>query len=51
MPREMGFKTAKKGTAQMQFEEAVRHDLQDFAEGMGIIIDRTPGQNILIMKR
>jgi hypothetical protein len=42
---EMGFKTAKrKGTAQMQFEEAVRHDLQDFAEGMGIIIDRTPGQ-------
>lgn len=42
---EMGFVTAKgKGTAQQQFEEAVRHDLQDFAEERGIKIDRTPGE-------
>ena len=43
--REMGFVTTKsKGTAQQQFEEAVRHDLQDFAEQRGIKIDRTPGE-------
>ena len=42
---EMGFITAKgKGTAQQQFEESVRHDLQDFAEEYGIKIDRTPGE-------
>ena len=42
---EMGFITAKgKGTAQQQFEESVRHDLQDFAEERGIKIDRTPGE-------
>jgi hypothetical protein len=42
---EMGFITAKgKGTAQQQFEESVRHDLQDFAEEHGIKIDRTPGE-------
>lgn len=42
---EMGFVTAKgKGTAQQQFEESVRHDLQDFAEKRGIKIDRTPGE-------
>lgn len=42
---EMGFVTAKgKGTAQQQFEEAVRHDFQDFAEERGIKIDRTPGE-------
>ena len=42
---EMGFVTAKgKGTAQQQFEEAVRHALQDFAEERGIKIDRTPGE-------
>jgi nucleoside 2-deoxyribosyltransferase len=42
---EMGFVTAKgKGTAQQQFEESVRHDLQDFAEERGITIDRTPGE-------
>ena len=42
---EMGFVTAKgKGTAQQQFEESVRHDLQDFAEQRGIKIDRTPGE-------
>ena len=42
---EMGFVTAKgKGTAQQQFEEAVRHDLQDFAEARGIKIDRPPGE-------
>ena len=42
---EMGFITAKgKGTAQQQFEESVRHDLQDFAEQHGIKIDRTPGE-------
>ncbi len=42
---EMGFVTAKgKGTAQQQFEESVRHDLQDFAEERGIKIDRTPGE-------
>lgn len=42
--REMGFVTSKGGTAQTQFEEAVRHDLQDFAESRGIKIDRTPGE-------
>lgn len=42
---EMGFKTSKgKGTAQTQFEEAVRHDLQDFAEERGLLIDRTLGK-------
>ena len=42
---EMGFVTAKgKGTAQQQFEESVRHDLQDFAEERGLKIDRTPGE-------
>ena len=42
---EMGFVTAKgKGTAQQQFEEVVRHDLQDFAEERGIKIDRTSGE-------
>lgn len=42
---EMGFVTAKgKGTAQQQFEESVRHALQDFAEERGIKIDRTPGE-------
>ena len=42
---EMGFVTAKgKGTAQQQFEESVRHDLQEFAEKRGIKIDRTPGE-------
>ncbi len=42
---EMGFVTSKgKGTAQMQFEESCRHDLQDFAEERGIIIDRTLGE-------
>lgn len=45
---EMGFVTAKgKGTAQQQFEESVRHDLQDFAEERGIKIDRTPGEKHL----
>ena len=42
---EMGFVTQKgKGTAQTQFEEAVRHDLQNFAEWRGMQIDRTPGE-------
>lgn len=42
---EMGFVTSKgKGTAQAQFEEAVRHDLQDFAEARGLTIDRTLGK-------
>ena len=42
---EMGFVTVKgKGTAQQQFEESVRHALQDFAEERGIKIDRTPGE-------
>lgn len=42
---EMGFITAKgKGTAQQQFEESVRHDLQNFAEERRIKIDRTPGE-------
>ena len=41
---EMGFFTAKgKGTAQQQFEEAVRYDLMDFCESMGIKINRTKG--------
>ena len=41
---QMGFKTGKgKQTAQIQFEERVRHDLEDFAESMGLKIDRTPG--------
>lgn len=42
---EMGFTTSKsKGTAQTQFEEQVRRDLQDFAEQRGFVIDRTPGE-------
>lgn len=42
---EMSFITSKgNGTAQMQFEEAVRHDLQDFAEQNGIKVDRTPSE-------
>ncbi len=42
---EMGFITTKgKGTAQTQFEEACRHDLQDFAEEQGMKIDRSPGE-------
>ena len=41
---EMGFKTGNGTTAQIQFEEQVRHDLQDFAESMGLKIDRTPGE-------
>ena len=42
---EMGFFTEKgKGTAQQQFEEAVRHDLMDFCEEMGIKINRTKGR-------
>lgn len=41
---EMGFFTEKeKGTAQQQFEEAIRHELMDFAESMGININRTKG--------
>ena len=41
---QMGFKTGNgKHTAQIQFEERVRHDLEDFAESMGLKIDRTPG--------
>ena len=42
--REMGFITGKGGTAQQQFEESVRHDLQNFAEERGLKIDRTPGE-------
>ena len=42
--REMGFVTGKGGTAQQKFEEAVRHDLQDFAEEKGLNIDRTHGE-------
>ena len=43
--REMGFVTAKgKGTAQQQWEETVRHDLQDFAEKRDMKIDRTHGE-------
>ncbi len=42
--REMGFVTGKGGTAQQKFEEAVRHDLQNFAEERGLKIDRTPGE-------
>ena len=42
---EMGFKTCKgKGTAQIQFEEAVRAALQNYAEARGIKVDRTPGE-------
>lgn len=42
---EMGFYTEQgKGTAQQQFEESVRHDLQDFAESYGIKIDRSLGR-------
>lgn len=42
---EMGFFTEKgKGTAQQQFAEAVRHDLMDFCEEMGIKINRTKGR-------
>lgn len=41
---EMGYFTSKgKGTAQQQFEEAVRHDIMDFAESIGIKINRTKG--------
>ena len=41
---EMGFFTAKGlGTAQQQFEEAVRNDLMDFCESTGIKINRTKG--------
>ena len=41
---EMGFYTAKgENTAQQQFEEAVRHELMDFAEKSGIKINRTKG--------
>ncbi|MBR4322798.1 hypothetical protein [Treponema sp.] len=41
---EMGFFTSKgNGTAQQQFEEAVRADLMDFCESMGIKINRTKG--------
>lgn len=42
--REMGFKSGNGTTAQILFEEQVRHDLQDFAEAMGLKIDRTPGE-------
>lgn len=42
--RELGFKTEKKRTAQIQFEEFLRHELQDYAEERGIPIDRTPGE-------
>lgn len=41
---EMGFFTEMgKGTAQQQFEEAVRFDLMDFAETFGIKVNRNPG--------
>lgn len=41
---EMGFFTDKgHGTAQQQFEEAVRHDLMDFAEGLGVKVNRNKG--------
>lgn len=41
---EMGFFTEKgKNTAQQQFEEAVRNELMDFAEEMGVKINRTKG--------
>ena len=41
---EMGFFTQKgRNTAQQQFEEAVRKDLMDFAEEMGVKINRTKG--------
>lgn len=40
----MGYFTEKgKGTAQQQWEEDVRHTLQDFAESYGLKIDRTLG--------
>lgn len=42
--REMGFKSGNGTTAQILFEEQVRHDLQNFAEAMGLKIDRTPGE-------
>ena len=49
---EMGFKTQKKkGTAQMQFQESVRFDLQDFAESLGVLIDRTPGPKHSYMEK
>ncbi len=42
---EMGFwTTAKKGTAQQQFENAIMIELQDFAEEFGIKIDRSKGK-------
>ena len=37
---EMGFRTKGKLTAQIQMEEAVRHDLLDFAESYGIKVNR-----------
>ncbi len=41
---QMGYFTEKgKGTAQQQWEEDVRHSLQDFAESYGLKIDRTSG--------
>ena len=41
---QMGYFTEKgKGTAQQQWEEDVRHTLQDFAESYGLKIDRTLG--------
>ena len=41
---EMGFFTSKgQGTAQQQFEEAVRHDLMDFAEDLGVKVNRNKG--------
>ena len=41
---EMGFFTSKgQGTAQQQFEEAVRHDLMDFAEYLGVKVNRNKG--------
>ena len=41
---QMGYFAEKgKGTAQSQWEEAVRHALQDFAESYGLKIDRTLG--------
>lgn len=41
---EMGFFTGKgQGTAQQQFEEAVRHDLMDFAEDLGVKVNRNKG--------
>lgn len=42
---EMGYYTEKQtGTAQQKFEEAVRYALMDFAEEMGVKINRTKGK-------